>query len=192
MSERNPPPGSLARAESLGAGGKELSFNNLVDVDAALDAVREFEGPAAVVVKHTNPCGVAVAASLVEAYRAARDADALSAFGGIVALNREVDEATAHAVAETFLECVVAPLFLCRGARGPSREEELAPSRDGRMARGRSTTPSCTSVSAAASSSRTATLRPRARSRAAKSVASAPPRPRSFAASSSRGACAST
>jgi phosphoribosylaminoimidazolecarboxamide formyltransferase/IMP cyclohydrolase len=109
--ERDAPSGSLARAESLGAGGKELSFNNLVDVDAALDAVREFERPAAVVVKHTNPCGVAVAAALVDAYRAAREADPLSAFGGIVALNREVDEATARVVAETFVECVVAPSF---------------------------------------------------------------------------------
>jgi phosphoribosylaminoimidazolecarboxamide formyltransferase/IMP cyclohydrolase len=109
--ERNAPAGSLARAESLGAGGKELSFNNLVDVEAALDAVREFDRPAAVVVKHTNPCGVAVASSLDAAYRTARDADALSAFGGIVALNREVDEATAKLLAETFLECVVAPAF---------------------------------------------------------------------------------
>ncbi len=103
--------GSVARAESVGAGGKELSFNNLVDVDAALEAVREFERPAAVVVKHTNPCGVAVGASLVEAYREAREADPLSAFGGIVALNREVDETTAKVLAETFLECVVAPSF---------------------------------------------------------------------------------
>src|SRR5262249_22169949 len=82
--ERDAAPGTIARAESLGAGGKELSFNNLVDVDAALEAVREFERPAAVIVKHTNPCGVAVAASLVEAYRSAREADSLSAFGGIV------------------------------------------------------------------------------------------------------------
>jgi phosphoribosylaminoimidazolecarboxamide formyltransferase / IMP cyclohydrolase len=109
--ERNAPAGSIARAESLGAGGKELSFNNLVDVDAALDAVREFERPAAVVVKHTNPCGVAVDERLADAYLAARDADALSAFGGIVALNREVDDATAKLLAETFLECVVAPSF---------------------------------------------------------------------------------
>ncbi len=109
--ERGAPEGSLARARSLGAGGKELSFNNLVDVDAALDAVREYEGPAAVVVKHTNPCGVAENPSLEQAYRIAREADATSAFGGIVALNREVDEATATAVAETFIECIVAPKF---------------------------------------------------------------------------------
>jgi phosphoribosylaminoimidazolecarboxamide formyltransferase/IMP cyclohydrolase len=109
--ERGAPAGSLARAESRGAGGKELSFNNLVDVDAALEAVREFEQPAAVVVKHTNPCGVACSPALVDAYRLARDADALSAFGGIVALNREVDAPTALLLAETFLECVVAPAF---------------------------------------------------------------------------------
>src|SRR5262249_25903205 len=100
-----------ARAESLGAGGKELSFNNLVDVDAALEAVREHDRPAAVVVKHTNPCGGAVADDLVTAYRLAREADSVSAFGGIVALNREVDAATAQALVETFLECVVAPAY---------------------------------------------------------------------------------
>jgi phosphoribosylaminoimidazolecarboxamide formyltransferase / IMP cyclohydrolase len=109
--ERGANQGSLALAESLGAGGKELSFNNLVDVHAALDAVRELEGPAAVVVKHTNPCGVSVAADLASAYAAAREADPLSAFGGIVALNRTVDEATARLLAETFLECVIAPDF---------------------------------------------------------------------------------
>ena len=110
--EQGAEPGSIARAGSLGAGGKELSFNNLVDVDAALDAVREFDRPAAVVVKHTNPCGVAVAETLVDAYRQAREADPLSAFGGIVALNREVDEATARVLAETFVECIVAPAFV--------------------------------------------------------------------------------
>ncbi len=109
--EANAPAGTIARAESLGTGGKELAFHNLVDVDAALEAVREFEAPAAVVVKHTNPCGVATAASLPAAYLAAREADALSAFGGIVALNRAVDEGTAKLLVETFLECVVAPSF---------------------------------------------------------------------------------
>jgi phosphoribosylaminoimidazolecarboxamide formyltransferase / IMP cyclohydrolase len=109
--DRDAPPGSVARAESVGAGGKELSFNNLVDVDAALDAVREFDRPAAVVVKHTNPCGVALGRTLVEAFRAAREADALSAYGGIVALNGEVDVETARVLAETFLECVIAPSF---------------------------------------------------------------------------------
>ncbi len=109
--DRGAAKGSLARAVSVGAGGKELSFNNLVDVDAALDAVRELEGPAAVVVKHTNPCGAAVASTLAEAYRRARDADSVSAFGGIVALNREVGDDTAAVLAETFLECIIAPGF---------------------------------------------------------------------------------
>ena len=109
--ERNAAQGTLAKAESLGAGGKELSFNNLVDVQAALEAALEFDRPAAVVIKHTNPCGVATRETLVDAYKTARDADALSAFGGIVALNRKVDIDTARVLAETFLECVVAPSF---------------------------------------------------------------------------------
>ncbi len=109
--ERKAEPGSLGRAESVGTGSKELSFNNLVDVEAALDAVREFENPAAVVVKHTNPCGVATAPTLADAYLAAREADAMSAFGGIIALNREVDDATAAILSETFLEAIIAPGF---------------------------------------------------------------------------------
>lgn len=109
--ERGAPAGSLARATSLNPNARELSFNNLVDVDAALEAVREFEGPSAVVIKHATVCGAASAATLAEAYRAAREADALSAFGGIVALNRPVDDACAALVLETFLECVVAPSF---------------------------------------------------------------------------------
>ncbi len=107
--ERGAVPGSLALAQSLGTGAKELSFNNLVDVEAAVEAVRDFEGPASVVIKHASPCGLATSARLVDAYRAAREADAMSAFGGIVALNREVDLETAEAIAETFIECVIAP-----------------------------------------------------------------------------------
>ena len=105
--------GTLANAESLGAGGKELSFNNFVDVQAALDAVRDLDASKAgcVIVKHTNPCGVASGSTLERVYKAAKDADPVSAFGGIVALNREVDAATAKAMAEIFLECVVAPSF---------------------------------------------------------------------------------
>jgi len=109
--ERNAAKGSLACAESLGTGAKELSYNNLIDTEAALDAVREFSAPAAVVIKHNSPCGAAIAPTLAEAYRLARDADSLSAFGGIVALNREVDDATASLLVETFLECIVAPSF---------------------------------------------------------------------------------
>jgi phosphoribosylaminoimidazolecarboxamide formyltransferase/IMP cyclohydrolase len=82
-----------------------------VDVDAALEAVREFELPAAVLVKHQNPCGVAAADELSDAYRAARDTDAVSAFGCVVALNRNVDLATANVLAQTFVECVAAPSF---------------------------------------------------------------------------------
>lgn len=103
--------GCLARAESLGTGAKELSFNNLVDAAAALEAVREFTGPAAVVIKHACPCGAATGPRLSAAYHAAREADAVSAFGGIVALNRPVDDETASLLVETFLECVIAPNF---------------------------------------------------------------------------------
>lgn len=109
--ERGARSGSLALAESLGTGAKELSFNNLVDVEAAVEAVRDFQGPAAVVIKHASPCGLASAPSLQQAYYAAREADAMSAFGGIVALNRPVDVDTARTVAETFIECVVAPSY---------------------------------------------------------------------------------
>ncbi|MFK7990068.1 MAG: bifunctional phosphoribosylaminoimidazolecarboxamide formyltransferase/IMP cyclohydrolase [Sandaracinaceae bacterium] len=109
--ERNAPDGSLARAESLGAGGKELSFNNLVDAEAALDAVRDLESPGAVVIKHTNPCGAATGDTLEAAFRTAREADSLSAFGSIVALNQEVDGATASAITESFVECVIGPSF---------------------------------------------------------------------------------
>lgn len=121
----NAPAGSLARAEVVSSGSKELSFNNLVDCDAALDAVREFAEPAAVVVKHTNPCGVATGSDLASAYRIARDADALSAYGGIVALNREVDPATAEVLAETFLECIVAPSFSAPALARLSQKKNL-------------------------------------------------------------------
>jgi phosphoribosylaminoimidazolecarboxamide formyltransferase / IMP cyclohydrolase len=89
--------------------GKELSFTNLLDLDAAARIALEFETPAAVVIKHTNPCGVATASTLAEAYVRAREADALSAFGGIVGLNRPVDVETAKALTATFIEAVVAP-----------------------------------------------------------------------------------
>src|SRR5712664_2964839 len=96
--------------------GKELSFNSLLDGASALEAVKEHArgrgGPAAaVVVKHTNPCGVARAGTVLDAYRSARDADPVSAFGGIVALTHPVDAATGAALAETFLEAVIAPSF---------------------------------------------------------------------------------
>ena len=89
--------------------GKALSFTNLLDLDAAARLALEFDEPAAAVIKHTNPCGVATAGSLRDAYVTAREVDPLSAFGGIVGLNRPLDGATAAAIAETFIECVVAP-----------------------------------------------------------------------------------
>lgn len=91
--------------------GKELSYNNLVDLEAARRLIAEFgrEEPAAAILKHTNPCGVAIGGSLAEAYTKAFNADAISAFGGIIALNQAIDEATAKELTKTFLECVVAP-----------------------------------------------------------------------------------
>jgi phosphoribosylaminoimidazolecarboxamide formyltransferase/IMP cyclohydrolase len=89
--------------------GKELSYTNLLDLDAAARIAAEFSEPAAVVIKHTNPCGAATGASAAEAYVRARDADALSAFGGIVGLNRPIDRPTAEALTATFIEAVIAP-----------------------------------------------------------------------------------
>jgi len=99
----------LAQAEQVQ--GKALSYNNYADADAALELVAEFAGqsPAAVIVKHANPCGVAQAGSLLDAYRAAFDCDRVSAFGGIVAVNRPLDGETAAAITEIFTEVVVAP-----------------------------------------------------------------------------------
>ncbi|OGQ57747.1 MAG: bifunctional phosphoribosylaminoimidazolecarboxamide formyltransferase/IMP cyclohydrolase [Deltaproteobacteria bacterium RIFCSPLOWO2_02_FULL_50_16] len=92
--------------------GKELSFNNIIDFDAAYEAVRSFQETAAVVIKHTNPAGLALSdESLVEAFIRARDCDPLSAFGGVIGLNRLVDASTAEAIAKDFYEGVVAPEF---------------------------------------------------------------------------------
>ncbi len=89
--------------------GKELSFNNLVDANAALELVKEFRVTAAVAIKHMNPCGVAIAAELVEAFKKARASDPVSIFGGIVAVNRILDRETAEAMQDLFLEVVIAP-----------------------------------------------------------------------------------
>ncbi|MEP6784130.1 MAG: bifunctional phosphoribosylaminoimidazolecarboxamide formyltransferase/IMP cyclohydrolase [Sphingomonadales bacterium] len=103
------PSGSLADHRQVQ--GKELSYNNLNDADAALELVSEFRDgpPTVVIVKHANPCGVATGETLVEAYRAAFDCDSVSAFGGIVALNRPLDGPTAEAISEIFTEVVAAP-----------------------------------------------------------------------------------
>ncbi|MFZ5590459.1 MAG: bifunctional phosphoribosylaminoimidazolecarboxamide formyltransferase/IMP cyclohydrolase [Bacillota bacterium] len=99
----------IGRAEQLA--GKELSYNNILDANAALELVREFAEPAAVIIKHNNPCGAACAGDVATAYRLAYESDPVSAFGGIVALNRPVDGAAARAMAEIFLEAVIAPDF---------------------------------------------------------------------------------
>lgn len=91
--------------------GKELSYNNINDADAALLIVRDFEQPAAVAVKHMNPCGVGVGETLAEAFRKAYEADSTSIFGGIIALNREVDLETSMMLKDIFLEIIIAPSF---------------------------------------------------------------------------------
>ncbi len=104
------PPRSLVYAQQLH--GKEPSFNNILDLDAAWSLVCEFTVPAAVVIKHTNPCGVGLAGDICTAYDRAYASDPISAFGGIVALNRVVDEALAKKLASTFLEAIIASAYL--------------------------------------------------------------------------------
>jgi phosphoribosylaminoimidazolecarboxamide formyltransferase/IMP cyclohydrolase len=89
--------------------GKELSYNNIADTDAAFELVAEFDAPACVIVKHANPCGVATGGDLLGAYKRALECDPVSAFGGIVAVNRKLDRAAAEAIVETFTEVVIAP-----------------------------------------------------------------------------------
>jgi len=101
------PASGLAGAQQLQ--GKELSYNNLVDLDAAWSLVQEFADPACAIVKHNNPCGTAEQRTLAEAYRQALACDAVSAFGGVLAFNRTVDGDTAAEVAKLFVECIVAP-----------------------------------------------------------------------------------
>jgi phosphoribosylaminoimidazolecarboxamide formyltransferase/IMP cyclohydrolase len=105
--------------------GKALSYNNIYDLDAALELVREFPDTAAVVVKHGIPCGAAVATTLRDAYVRAREGDPVSAFGGIVALNRPVDRPTAEALAETFLEAVIAPGWHAEALASLRRKKSL-------------------------------------------------------------------
>ncbi len=109
--EPNPSGPSLATAKLLH--GKELSYNNLLDLDSALRLVRQFAEPGSVVLKHNNPCGAAVADTLAEAFELAYEGDTVSAFGGIVGLNRQVDRATAERLCEPgrFIEAIVAPGF---------------------------------------------------------------------------------
>jgi phosphoribosylaminoimidazolecarboxamide formyltransferase / IMP cyclohydrolase len=105
----HPAPGSLVTAQQLQ--GKELSYNNIADADAAWECVKSFDTPACVIVKHANPCGVALGANAGEAYGKAFKTDPTSAFGGIIAFNTEVDAATAEQVSKQFMEVLIAPAF---------------------------------------------------------------------------------
>ena len=106
--EKNPADASIATAKQLQ--GKELSYNNIGDTDAALECIKQFDEPACVIVKHANPCGVSVSNSILEAYNAAYSTDPESAFGGIIAFNRELDGDTAKAIVERqFVEVIIAP-----------------------------------------------------------------------------------
>jgi phosphoribosylaminoimidazolecarboxamide formyltransferase / IMP cyclohydrolase len=117
----------IAGAEQLQ--GKELSYNNLVDLDAAWQLVWDFCSPAAAIIKHTNPCGCAEQESLAEAYRKAYECDPVSAYGGVLAFNRTVDEATARQIAQTFIEAIAAPDY------SPEALSVLAPRKNLRLLR---------------------------------------------------------
>lgn len=105
--DETPAPGSLANYRQLQ--GKELSFNNIADTDAAWECVKTFNRPACVIIKHANPCGIAVAEDTLNAYRLAFATDPTSAFGGIIAFNRSIDQATAEDILKQFVEVVIAP-----------------------------------------------------------------------------------
>jgi phosphoribosylaminoimidazolecarboxamide formyltransferase/IMP cyclohydrolase len=108
VTNHTPNPG-LAQAEQLG--GKEMSYNNYVDADAARRAAYDHDEPAVAIIKHANPCGIAIGADIAEAHRKANDTDPVSAFGGVIATNRAVSAEMARQVAEIFTEVVVAPAF---------------------------------------------------------------------------------
>jgi phosphoribosylaminoimidazolecarboxamide formyltransferase / IMP cyclohydrolase len=105
--------------------GKELSYNNIVDLDACWELVSEFDEPAAVIIKHTNPCGASTGATVVEAYRRALEADPVSAFGGVIGINREVDAAAAEEIAKLFVEAIVAPSFTAEALERFSAKKNL-------------------------------------------------------------------
>lgn len=104
-------PGVNGIAQAKQLHGKELSFNNIVDVEAAYQLAAEFTQPAACIIKHTNPCGTGIGATLADAYQKAYDADPVSAYGGIIGLNREVDADTAEKIRSLFVEAIIAPAF---------------------------------------------------------------------------------
>src|SRR5260221_1870929 len=105
--------------------GKELSYNNIADADAAWECVKTFAEPACVIVKHANPCGVAIAAGTAQAYRRAFKTDPTSAFGGIIAFNREIDLETVEAVWEQFIEVLIAPRITADAAAALARKTNV-------------------------------------------------------------------
>lgn len=105
--------------------GKELSYNNLVDLDAAWQLILEFEQPASAIIKHTNPCGCAESGTLVESYKRAFEADPVSAFGGVLAFNREVDLDTANEISKTFVEAIAAPGYTTNALHLLSKKQNL-------------------------------------------------------------------
>ncbi len=116
--------------------GKELSYNNLVDLDAAWQLANEFDGPATAIIKHTNPCGCAEQSTLPESYRKAYECDPVSAYGGVVGCNRTVDEETAREFAKTFLEAIAAPDYTPEalavlGAKKNLRVMKVSPAGEG-------------------------------------------------------------
>ncbi|HEY7237867.1 MAG TPA: bifunctional phosphoribosylaminoimidazolecarboxamide formyltransferase/IMP cyclohydrolase [Burkholderiales bacterium] len=121
--EERPTPGGIAGLRQVQ--GKELSYNNIADADTAWECVKSFSGPACVIVKHANPCGVAVAASLAEAYAKAFQTDPVSAFGGILAFNRALDAQTAEALVAQFAEVVIAPRVEADAQKVLSRKGNL-------------------------------------------------------------------
>ena len=131
----NPHQGAALYADGSGRGvagatqlqGKELSYNNLVDLDACWDLVQEFDEPAAIIVKHTNPCGAAIGENLLDAYRKALACDPVSAFGSIIGLNRPVDGAAAEEIASLFVEAIAAPAF------SPAARERFAAKKNLRL-----------------------------------------------------------
>jgi len=113
----------ITRAEQLG--GKELSFNNILDADAAWGAVTDFAAPTVAIIKHTNPCGLASHDNIAEAYRRALSGDPVAAFGGIVAVNRPVDLTTAEEMSQTFYEIVIAPEYEVKALEVLKRKKNL-------------------------------------------------------------------
>ena len=122
--ENNPTEASIATARQIQ--GKELSFNNIADTDAALECVKQFEAPACVIVKHANPCGVALDGTLLAAYDRAYSTDPESAFGGIIAFNRELDGETAKTIVERqFVEVIIAPRISAAAASAVAEKKNV-------------------------------------------------------------------